>query len=142
VAVPDGFVEVAGLSGFALANGPWYERERDDVMVRGFRAEARHANTLGIVHGGMLAAFLDSAMGMAVWRGLGRRSVSLRLTFDYLLPVRVGDWIEATAEVVASDGTLAQARGRLRGPRHEVLTAAGNFALLKPDRPPRAGQAR
>jgi acyl-coenzyme A thioesterase PaaI-like protein len=82
----------------------------------------------------MLAAFLDSAMGTAVWHQLERRAVTLRLTLDYLGPGRVGDWLQAEGQVVGHDEHVAQVRGRLYGPRHEVLAGLGAFALLSRQR--------
>jgi uncharacterized protein (TIGR00369 family) len=132
--VPEGFRELAGAVGFAEANGPWFEKIDNGRVIRGFLPAARHANALGIVHGGMLAAFLDSAMGTAVWRTLGRRSVTLRLSLDFLGPARIGDWLQAEGEVVGHDEHVAQVRGRLYGRRHDVLAALGAFTLLSRQR--------
>lgn len=128
--IPSGFTEISQTSGFAQANGPWYEKIENGRLIRGFLPGPQHANSLGIVHGGMLAAFLDSAMGTAVWQALGRRAVTLRLSLDYLGPGRVGDWLQAEGEVVGHDEEIAQVRGRLYSRRHEVLGAVGAFALL------------
>jgi len=136
--VPAGFRELTAATGFAAANGPWFERIEKGRRLRGFLPEKRHANSLGIVHGGMLAAFLDSAMGTAVAHQLGRRAVTLTLSLDYLGPARIGDWLQAEGWVVGHDEHVAQVRGRLFGPRHEVLTALGSFALLSRLRLPRA----
>jgi uncharacterized protein (TIGR00369 family) len=128
--IPAGFREI-DTSGFAEANGPWFEKKgADGRMLRGFLPDARHANSLGIVHGGMMAAFLDSAMGTAVWNDLDRRAVTLKLSLDYLGPARIGDWLQAEAHVVGHDEHVAQVRGRLYGPRHEVLAGLGAFSLL------------
>ena len=108
---------------------------REGRVLRGFRALPRHANAHGIVHGGMLAAFIDSTMGVAVHRFTGRRSVTLRLVTDFLAPGRIGEWIEAEAELVGSDETVAHIRASLRGPRHLVMTGLGSFALLRSARP-------
>lgn len=99
-------------------------------MIRAFKPGPQHANALGIVHGGMLAAFLDSAMGTAVWHALERRAVTLRLSLDYIGPGRVGDWLMAEGQVVGHDEHVAQVRGRLYGPRHDVLAGLGVFSLL------------
>ena len=127
--IPPGFREI-DIAGFAEANGPWFEKLEGGRVIRGFMPEKRHANSLGIVHGGMLAAFLDSAMGTAVFHALYRRAVTLRLTLDFLGPGRIGDWLQAEGEVVSHDEHVAQVRGRLYGPRHEVLAGLGAFALL------------
>ena len=134
VSIPPGFRELTEASGFAAANGPWFEKIENGRAIRGFLPGAQHANALGIVHGGMLAAFLDSAMGTAVFHALDRRAVTVRLTLDYLGPARVGDWLQAEGEVFGDDEHMAQVRGRLYGPRHEVLAGLGVFALLSRQR--------
>jgi uncharacterized protein (TIGR00369 family) len=134
VSIPPGFTPVA-TAGFAEANGPWFEKIENDRVVRGFMPEKRHANSLGIVHGGMLAAFLDSAMGTAVFHGLQRRAVTLKLSLDFVGPARVGQWLQAEGWVVGHDEHVAQVRGRLYGPRHDVLAGLGSFSLLSRVRP-------
>lgn len=132
--IPTGFRELTEASGFAAANGPWFEKIEDGRSIRGFLPGPQHANAFGIVHGGMLAAFLDSAMGVSVWQTLQRRAVTLTLSLDYLGPARIGDWLEAVGEVVGHDEHMAQVRGRLYGPRHQVLGGLGAFALLSRQR--------
>lgn len=132
--IPPGFTQLTDVTGFAEANGPWFEKIEESRLIRGFLAEPRHANSLGIVHGGMMAAFLDSAMGTTVWHVLKRRAVTLKLSLDYLGPGRVGEWLQADAEVVGEDEHMVQVRGRLYGRRHEILTGLGVFALLSRQR--------
>jgi len=134
VPAPAGFRQLTEASGFAAANGPWFEKIEDGRAIRGFLPGPQHANALGIVHGGMLAAFLDSAMGVSVWQTLQRRAVTLTLSLDYLGPARIGDWLEAVGEVVGHDEHMAQVRGHLYGPRHQVLGGLGAFALLSRQR--------
>ena len=134
--IPPGFRELTEASGFAAANGPWFEKIENGRLIRGFMPGPPHANSLGILHGGMLAAFLDSAMGSTVFNTLQRRCVTLRLSLDYLGPGKVGDWLQAEAEVVGHDEHVAQVRGRLYGPRRDVLSALGSFSLLSRLRPP------
>jgi uncharacterized protein (TIGR00369 family) len=138
VSIPPGFRELKESIGFAAANGPWFEKIENGRAIRGFMPGPQHANALGIVHGGMLAAFLDSAMGGAVIRALQRRVVTLRLSLDYLGPARIGDWLQAEGQVVGHDEHVAQVRGRLYGPRHEVLAGLGAFALLSRQRTPKS----
>ena len=82
------FASSLEATGFAAANGPWFEKIDGGRAIRGFRPGPQHANALGIVHGGMLAAFLDSAMGTAVFHVLRRRAVTL--AFDRLSRRRAG----------------------------------------------------
>ena len=142
MSIPSGFRELKEAIGFAAANGPWFEKVEGSRLIRAFRPGPQHANALGIVHGGMLAAFLDSAMGSTVSHALQRRAVTVRLTIDYLMPGRVGDWLQAEAEVLGHDAQVAQVRGRLYGPRHDVLAAVGTFALLSRQRQPKIVRSR
>jgi len=132
--IPYGFRELTEAIGFAAANGPWFEKIEGRRAIRGFRPGPQHANSHGIVHGGMLATFIDSAMGSTVFHVLERRCVTVRLSLDYLMPGRIGDWLQAEAEVVGHDENMAQVRARLYGPRHDTLTALGSFALLSRQR--------
>jgi len=138
VSIPPGFRELTEAIGFAAANGPWFEKIDDGRLIRGFRPGPQHANSHGIVHGGMLASFIDSAMGSTVFHVLERRCVTMRLSLDYLMPGRVGDWLQAEAEVIGHDEHMAQVRARLYGPRHDALVGHGSFALLSRKRPPRS----
>lgn len=130
MSLPPGFRLVAQTSGFADASGPWFEKVEGGRLIRGFLPGPRHANSHGIVHGGMLATFIDSAMGSTVFHVLERRCVTVRLSLDYLMPGRLGDWLQAEAEVVGHDENMAQVRARVYGARHDTLTALGSFALL------------
>ena len=58
MSIPSGFRELTEASGFAAANGPWFEKVEGNRVWRGFRPGPQHANALGIVHGGMLAVSL------------------------------------------------------------------------------------
>ena len=138
MSIPPGFRELKEAIGFAASNGPWFEKIEDGRVIRGFRPGPQHANGLGIVHGGMLAAFLDSVMGSTVFHVLERRCVTVRLSVDYLMPGRVGDWLQGEAEVLGHDGQMAQVRGRLYGRRHDVVAGLGAFALLSRLREPRS----
>ncbi len=131
---PDGFTPVTSSGGFSTYNGPYFEKRLEGRVLRGFRALPRHANGLGIVHGGMLSAFLDSTMGVAVYRFTRRRSVTLRLVADFLTPGRLGEWLEAEAELVGADDSVAHIRALIRSPRHLIVTGQGSFALLRSQR--------
>jgi uncharacterized protein (TIGR00369 family) len=121
--------------GFTARNGPWFEKVAPDGRVlRGLRVLPRHLNALGIVHGGLLTAFLDAAMGAAAFRAAGRRCVTLALSVEFLSHGRPGDWIEVDATCTGYDSQVAHVRGRLYGRRHSIMTGQGLFALLRPGR--------
>src|SRR3954449_10228734 len=65
-----------------------------------FVADDRHLNAGGTVHGGAIAALVDSAMGMAVNVGVdeNQRPVTVNLSINYLEGGQPGA-LEATATV-------------------------------------------
>jgi len=132
---PPGFVALPARGGFTERNGPWFEKtDADGRVLRGLRILPRHLNALGIVHGGLLTAFLDAALGAAAWRASGRRCVTLSLSVEFLSHGRPGDWIEAEAHCVGFDSQVAHVNGRLYGRRHSIMTGQGLFALLRSGR--------
>ena len=63
-------------SPFSAQFGRMYQKfEADGTCRRAFRARAEHTNGLGIVHGGMLASFMDALLGTAALRACRTRAV-------------------------------------------------------------------
>ena len=75
-----------------------------------------HYNPLGIVHGGVMATLLDSALGCAVQSTLpaGTSYTTLELKVNYLRPVttKTGT-IYAEGKIIYVGGRIATAEGRL-----------------------------
>ena len=60
---PDGFVLTQGRGQFSTHNGPYFTRPSQDGLVeQAFFALPRHCNGVGLVHGGMLSAFMDGVL--------------------------------------------------------------------------------
>ena len=91
---------------FEQASGPFYERVGEDGQpVAAFRAEERHMNGAGFMHGGCLMTFADSAIFTIAHEAMdGGHGVTLNLTGDFLDPVSVGQMVEARGRVVRSGG--------------------------------------
>jgi uncharacterized protein (TIGR00369 family) len=93
--------------------GPFYAR-RDETgrRVCAFRAEQKHMNGGGSMHGGCLATFADYALFMIAERELeGVGSVTASLNCEFIDGAGVGELIEATGEVVRAGGSLVFVRG-------------------------------
>jgi uncharacterized protein (TIGR00369 family) len=103
--------------------GPFYEKQLDDgSCVVAFRAEQRHMNGGGFMHGGCLMTFADGAL-FSIARGELKdfHAVTLHLTGDFLAQVKVGQLVEARGEVVRGGGKTIFVAG--------VVTADGVPAL-------------
>ncbi len=112
---------------FEQRAGPFYERiEADGTARAAFRAEPRHMNGAGFMHGGCLMTFADAAL-FTIARGAmdGSHGVTLSLSGDFLDPARVGQLIEATGEVVRAGGKTIFVAGIIRADGNPVLRFDG-----------------
>lgn len=127
-AVPEGFRVIYENERFEDMIGPILFRDDDNSRVGGFRAEAKHANGWGTVHGGMLTAFADAALtGIDNFhRGDPRTEgiVTVSLNCEFIAPVRVGDWVECHGEVVRRGASLVFMQGRLNVAGKPVMTCS------------------
>jgi uncharacterized protein (TIGR00369 family) len=98
---------------FETLAGPFYQR-RDEGgrMVCAFRAERKHMNGGGFMHGGCLATFADYALFAIAEDALrGTGSVTASLNCEFVDSAREGELIEARGEVVRAGGSMVFVRG-------------------------------
>jgi uncharacterized protein (TIGR00369 family) len=99
---------------FETLNGPFYSR-RDPATGRtvcAFRAERKHMNGGGFMHGGCMATFADYALFMIADEALqGSGSVTASLNCEFVDSAEAGELIEATGEVVRAGGSMVFVRG-------------------------------
>ena len=110
--------------------GPFYERRRGDEVSLGLRIEARHTNSRGICHGGLLATLADLALGYSALAVGGQSSfVTVSLSLDFAGSARVGDWVESEIAVQKTGARLAFANGYLVANGVRIVRASAIFAL-------------
>lgn len=88
---------------------------RDGRCVVGGRVEPRHLNINQVVHGGVYATILDTAMGGAVVTMLDEdeTTATTSLYVEFLRPAREGQLLRATGRVVRRGRHLAFVEGNL-----------------------------
>ena len=112
---------------FEQRAGPFYEkRQADGTMLTAFRAEPRHMNGAGFMHGGCLMTFADSALFTIATGALaGSHGVTMHLAGDFLDPARCGQLIEARGEVVRAGGKTIYVVGKITADGQPVLSFNG-----------------
>lgn len=129
---PEGFVLAEGRGLFSTRNGPYFTTPpTGDLVEQAFYAMRRHCNGVGIVHGGMLSAFMDGVLAGAVWRGAQRRAVTIHLSIDFLHMARAGEWVRGEARLTRATREVAFAEGRAYVGGQDVVRASGVFKLMK-----------
>lgn len=88
--------------------------------------EARHLNINGVVHGGVYATILDTAMGGAVVSILedGEVTATTSLYVEFLRPAQEGQTLRAEGRLVRRGRHLAFVEGNLTDGRDVLLSQA------------------
>ena len=129
---PAGFEPQAGRGEFSSRNGPYFVRRIDPALVeQAFYALPRHCNGLGLVHGGMLSAFLDGLLAGAASRATGSIAVTMHLSVDYLAMGRAGEWILGEAKLTHAARDVAFAEGHVHVGGRAIARATGVFKLMR-----------
>jgi len=131
---PEGFVPAEGRGPFTSHNGPYFHRPAAQGAEQAFLALPRHCNGLGLLHGGMIAGFLDGLLASAVGRESGVRAVTMHLSIDYLEMGRAGAWVTGTARLTRATREVAFGEGEVRSRGRLLARASGLFKLMR-DRP-------
>lgn len=117
-------------TGFIAHVGPVYRREADGAYA--FRAAAKHANLIDVVHGGMLMSFADRALGETAMRAAdGANCVTIQMEMQFVDVARIGDWITVAPEVVKRTGSLVFLRCEVRHEARIVSIATGVWKILR-----------
>lgn len=92
------------------------------------------ANHAGFVHGGMISALADSAMGRSlrtIKPGVAR-AMSFDLKLSFIAPANVGEPLRATGRVVHAGRRTMVAECQVEAPGGRlVATASGTFAVTR-----------
>ncbi|RJF88931.1 PaaI family thioesterase [Oleomonas cavernae] len=109
----------------------FYDQVEDGQRVFAFRPELRHANGLGIVHGGAIMTFFDASLGSAAWDAVGRKpSVTLSLTSEFLSPARPGEWLICRPTVTRKARSVIFVRGEITVDDRLIATANSIWKVL------------
>ena len=127
--IPEGWHEIQRLSPFNALVGPLYELRDGDTVSIGLAIEAKHTNSRGICHGGVLATLADLALGYAMLAKSGDKGfVTAHLAVDYAGAAKAGDWIESRVEIQRVGSRLAFANCYLMCGERPIVRASGIFA--------------
>jgi uncharacterized protein (TIGR00369 family) len=117
---------------YETRSGPFYHRrEADGSCVSAFRAEARHMNGGGFMHGGCMLTFADFALfAIATDELNGDHAVTLNLAGDFLGAINAGALVEARGEVTRGGGKTIFVRGLVTGDGRPALSFTGIIRRL------------
>jgi uncharacterized protein (TIGR00369 family) len=132
---PEGFDRHTRQSPLTDPWEPLYARRLADRIVIGLTVSAPHTNSRGLLHGGLIAALADNAMGLscgAVLAGKGEVAsglVTVSLGIDYLGRAAIGDWLAFDTDFVRTGRTLCFAGATVSANGEPIARAHATFRV-------------
>ncbi len=101
-------------------------------MSLAIRASAAHANSRGFVHGGLITALADNAMGLSCGEQVANTSglVTVSLSVDFVGFAKVGQWLEIRPEVIRAGKSLCFATALVLADDSVCARASGVFKVV------------
>jgi acyl-coenzyme A thioesterase PaaI-like protein len=116
--IPEGFERQSRPSPLTEPWEPIYSKQTPDAIILGLRLARPHTNARGFVHGGLIAALTDKAMGHSCgYKMRGAYSlVTVSMAIDFISSAQI-----AQCFVRADDAVIARANATFRVvPKKEV----------------------
>jgi acyl-coenzyme A thioesterase 13 len=128
---PADFQPIFRVSPVVELIGPIYYRGEGLNLQLGLFAQAKHGNLRGFVHGGILAALADMALGYTIAFSSDPpvALATASLTIDYTGSAKVGDWLTTRTDVQRKGSRLAFANCYISVAEERIARASAVFAV-------------
>ena len=129
---PEGFEPIFRSSPYLDLLGPIYNKLTQHGLNIGLRAEGKHCNARGLVHGGVFSSLADVALGYNA-AFIGEEPVPMvtaSLTIDYAGSAKLGDWIEVEVDVQKVGRSMAFANCYFVVDARRIARASGVFNVI------------
>ncbi len=129
----DGYTIYDPTDPFENLSGPFYWKKRDDgrdhVVLR---ADKRHCNRQGVVHGGLMLTMIDLTFAIVAKEFPDQRLVTISLSSEFVSSGPIGELIEAEAEIVRRTRSLCFLRGQVISAGETLLNASCIYRVFQP----------
>ena len=130
--IPAGFEPHFRKSPFTDPWEPLYSKKTERSVTMGLRLAKAHTNSRGLIHGGLIAALADNAMGYSCAQvtGWNISLVTISLAVDYVGTADIGQWLAIECEVIKTGNTICFAQGLIKADGAVIARANGTFRVL------------
>ena len=119
--------------GLMEAIGPLLSRRIGSDWRYGLQAGPQHANAIGLIHGGTLAALVDQVMSMVAWHAVDRQPVvTIHMDTTFVNAASPGDFLEVEARLVERKGSMAFLDATITTDDRLVMKASCVMKITKP----------
>lgn len=131
-AIPDGFAPHFRKSPLTDPWEPLYSKRTDRAVVMGLRLAKPHTNARGLIHGGLIAALADNAMGYSCAQATGWTTsfVTISLAVDFVGSAEIGQWLAVESEVIKTGSTICFAQSLIKADDVVIARANGTFRVV------------
>jgi uncharacterized protein (TIGR00369 family) len=135
--VPPGFEPHFRKSPLTDPWEPLYSKRTDRAVVIGLRLAKPHTNGRGLIHGGLIAALADNAMGHSCGHQMGGVSslVTISLAVDFIGTAQVGQWLAVETDVIRTGSTICFAQSLIKADDVVIARANGTFRVVPKKEP-------
>ena len=130
--VPEGFEPHFRKSPLTDPWEPLYSRRTDTAVHMGLRLARQHTNSRGLIHGGLIAALADNAMGYSCAQVMGWKAslVTISLAVDFVGSAGIGQWLVIECEVIKTGNTICFAQSLIKADDVVIARANGTFRVV------------
>ena len=113
---------------------PLYSRRTAKGVHMGLRLARPHTNSRGLIHGGLIAALSDNAMGYSCAQAMGsdpnKSLVTISLAVDFIGTAKIGQWLSIETEAIRTGSTICFAQGLIRADDAVIARSSGTFRVV------------
>jgi len=130
--IPDGYEPHFRKSPFTDPWEPLYSQRTDRAVILGLRLAKPHTNSRGLIHGGLIAALADNAMGYSCGQTMGGQSslVTISLAVDFIGSAQIGQWLAVESEVIRTGHTICFAQSLIKADDAVIARANATFRVV------------
>ena len=136
-AIPEGFEPHFRKSPLTDPWEPLYAKKTEKAVIMGLRLAKPHTNSRGLIHGGLIAALSDAAMGYSCAQVMGWTSslVTISLAVDFIGAAQVGQWLVIESDVIKTGSTICFAQSLVKADDVVIARANGTFRVVPKQEP-------
>src|ERR1700742_1353031 len=130
--IPEGFEPHFRKSPLTDPWEPLYSRRTDKAVIIGLRLGKPHTNARGLIHGGLIAALADNAMGLSCIQQMSGTSslVTIGLSVDFIGSATIGQWLAVESDVIRTGSTICFAQSLVKADEVTIARANATFRVV------------
>jgi uncharacterized protein (TIGR00369 family) len=128
----DGFGPLSRKSPLTEPWEPIYAKKTERALIIGLRLAKPHTNGRGLIHGGLITALADNAMGYSCAQATNWTTsfVTVSLSIDFVGSAEIGQWCSIESDVIKTGKTICFAQCLIKADGVVIARASGTFRVV------------